>query len=271
MSTSPTLLVLGAGPGLGMSVARRFGKEGYQVGLVSRSADRHPGYLDDLRSAGARAVAVAADVRRPGDLRRAINEVAAELGPVDVVYHGPGADNPAAAPIGILDTSADDVRAAAAQVVDPAVELAGLVLPGMRERGSGAIVYVSGLSAVVPLPFLGPFAPASAALRTYALTLAEAAAPDGVHVGSLVVGGLIERGDIHRMLTASQTDVGGADAPEATLDPAPDLASDLTSDPAPGSAPVPVLDPDDLADAVWRIATGAEREVVFNALAPNAV
>ena len=96
MSTSPTMLVLGAGPGLGMSVARRFGKEGYQVGLVSRSADRHPGYLDDLRASGVSAVAVAADVRAPGELRRAIDEVHAELGPVDVVYHGPGARTSAA-------------------------------------------------------------------------------------------------------------------------------------------------------------------------------
>lgn len=245
MSSSPTLLVLGAGPGLGMSVARRFGKEGYDVGLVSRSADRHPGYLQDLRSAGVRAVAVAADVRSPGQLSRAVEEIQSELGPVDVVYHGPGADNPAAAPVGILDTGPDDVRAAVTQVVEPAVELAGLVLPAMRERGSGAIVYVAGLSAVVPLPFLGPFAPASAALRTYALTLAEATAPDGVHVGSLVVGGLIERGDIHRMLTSPPTGAGGA--------PDPALAART-------------LDPDDLADAVWRIATGAEREVVANAL-----
>ncbi|GAA4703663.1 Short-chain dehydrogenase [Promicromonospora umidemergens] len=245
MSTSPTLLVLGAGPGLGMSVARRFGAEGYAVGLVSRSADRHPGYLDELHSAGVRAVAVAADVREPGRLRRAVDEVESRLGPVDVVYHGPGADNPAAAPVGILETGAADVREVAAQVVEPAIELAGLVLPGMRERGSGAIVYVAGLSAVVPLPFLGPFAPASAALRTYALTLAEAVASDGVHVGSLVIGGLVERGDIHRMLTSLPADAG--DAHGAAVAGA-------------------TLDPDDLADAVWRIAAGAEREVVADAI-----
>jgi NAD(P)-dependent dehydrogenase (short-subunit alcohol dehydrogenase family) len=245
VSTSPTLLVLGAGPGLGMSVARRFGAEGYDVGLVSRSADRHQGYLDDLRSAGVRAVAVAADVRAPGEIRRAIDEVQSELGQIDVVYHGPGADNPAAPPVGILETGPDDVRAAAAQVVEPAVELAGLVLPGMRERGSGAIVYVAGLSALVPLPFLGPFAPASAALRTYALTLAEAAAPDGVHVGSLVVGGLIERGDIHRVLTSLPANADGT--------PGLDL-------------PTTTLDPDDLADAVWRLAAGAEREIVADAV-----
>ncbi|WP_020014357.1 SDR family NAD(P)-dependent oxidoreductase [Promicromonospora sukumoe] len=260
MSTSPTLLVLGAGPGLGMSVARRFGKEGYQVGLVSRSADRHPGYLNDLRTSGVRATAVAADVRAPGELRRATDEIRAELGPIDVVYHGPGADNPAAAPIGILEAGPDDVRAAAAQVVDPAVELAGLVLPDMRERGSGAIVYVSGLSAVVPLPFLGPFAPASAALRTYALTLAEAAAPDGVHVGSLVIGGLIDRGDIHRLLTAGHGHAGGDRAVDADDD------DNLVGTPGSDLPPGAVLDPDDLADSVWRLATGAEREVVANAM-----
>jgi NADP-dependent 3-hydroxy acid dehydrogenase YdfG len=228
-----------------MSVARRFGTAGYAVGLVSRSADRHPGYLDELHAAGVRAVAVAADVRKPGQLRRAVEEVQNTLGPVDVVYHGPGADNPATAPAGILETGPDDVRDAVAQVVEPAVELAQLVLPGMRERGNGAIVYVAGLSAVVPLPFLGPFAPASAAMRTYALALAEASAADGVHVGSLVVGGLIERGDIHRLLTSP--------APDADRSPGPDLTAQT-------------LDPDDLADAVWRLATGAEREVVADAL-----
>jgi NAD(P)-dependent dehydrogenase (short-subunit alcohol dehydrogenase family) len=264
MITSPTLLVLGAGPGLGMSVARRFGAEGYGVGLVSRGAERHPGYLDELRSAGVRAVAVAADVRRPGELRRALDEVESRLGPVDVVYHGPGADDPASAPVGILETGPDDVRDAVAQVVAPAVELAELVLPGMRVRGSGAIVYVTGLSAVVPLPFLGPFAPASAALRTYALTLAEAAAPAGAHVGSLVIGGLVERGDIHRMLTSQGTggDGGEGDGPddgtgedEGRGDGAQSLA-----------LPMATLDPDDLADAVWRLAAGTEREVVADAI-----
>lgn len=238
MNASPTLLVVGAGPGLAMSVARRFGREGYAVGLVSRSTDRHPGYLDELRSAGTTAVAVAADVRQGGALRRAVDEVEAQLGPADVVYHAPGASDPTARIAGIADTTPAAVRDASAQVVEPAVELAGIVLPHMRERGRGAIVYVAGLSAVVPLPFLGPFAPASAALRTYALTLAEAVAADGVHVGALVVGGLIAGGDIHRMVTSQ-----------------PDLP--------PG---IKVLDPAELADAVWRLASGTEREIVVDAM-----
>ncbi|MER6938399.1 SDR family NAD(P)-dependent oxidoreductase [Nocardioides sp. NPDC000441] len=235
-----TIAVLGAGPGLGISVARRFAKEGYAVGLVSRSADRHPGYLESLASSGVRAIAVAADLRAPGAVARALDEITAELGPIDVVYHGPGAHDLTAPTIGILETGPADIHRAVGETVEPAAEVASLVLPTMRSRGSGSIVYVSGLSALVPLPFLGPYGPASAALRTYARTLAAALAEDGddgVRIGSLVVGGLIERGDIHQMLTEP-----GTPAPYATLDP------------------------DEIADAVWRLASGLEDEVVFDVL-----
>lgn len=237
-----TIAVLGAGPGLGMSVAQRFAKEGYAVGLVSRSADRHPGYLEALAPTGVRTVAVAADLRAPGEAARALAEITSELGPVDVVYHGPGAHDLSAPTAGILETGPADLRRAMAETVEPAAEVASLVLPAMRSRGSGSLVYVSGVSALVPLPFLGPYAPASGALRTYARTLAAAVAEDGIHVGSLVVGGLIERGDIHQMLTEP-----GTPAPYATLDP------------------------DKIADAVWRLAAGTEDEVVFDVLTPDLI
>ncbi|NGN94202.1 SDR family oxidoreductase [Nocardioides sp. KC13] len=235
-----TIAVLGAGPGLGMSVAQRFAKEGYAVGLVSRSSDRHPGYLETLAPTGVRTVAVAADLRAPGEAARALTEITSELGPVDVVYHGSGAHDLSAPSVGILETGPADIRRAVAETVEPAAEVASLVLPAMRSRGSGSLVYVSGVSALVPLPFLGPYAPASGALRTYARTLAAAVAEDGIHVGSLVVGGLIERGDIHQMLTEP-----GVPAPYATLDP------------------------DEVAAAVWRLAAGEEVEVVFDVLSQH--
>lgn len=235
-----TIAVLGAGPGLGMSVAKRFAKEGYAVGLVSRSSDRHPAYLEELSASGVPAVAVAADLRAPGAAASALAEITSALGPIDVVYHGPGAQNLRAPMLGIVETEPADIRRAMAETLEPAVEVANLALPTMRSRGSGALVYVSGLSALVPLPFLGPYAPASGALRTYARTLAAAAAEDGVHVGSLVVGGLIERGDIHQTLTDPVT-----------------------------PSPYATLDPHELADAVWRLASGLEDEVVFDVITPR--
>jgi NAD(P)-dependent dehydrogenase (short-subunit alcohol dehydrogenase family) len=67
-STSPVILVLGVGPGLGMSVAQRFGTEGYAVGLVSPQ-------------------------RRPACQQPAIYERSTpcvrHFGPIDVGYYGP--------------------------------------------------------------------------------------------------------------------------------------------------------------------------------------
>ena len=84
---SPTVVVLGVGPGLGMSIAHRFGREGYEVVLVSRSGDRHAGYLAELADAGVTARAFALDLRDRGQLMSTLDAI----GPVDVVYYGPGA------------------------------------------------------------------------------------------------------------------------------------------------------------------------------------
>src|ERR687889_694925 len=60
-STSRKVIaILGAGPGLGLSIARRFGREGFAVALVSRTSARHPAYLQELE--GIDAHAYAADV-----------------------------------------------------------------------------------------------------------------------------------------------------------------------------------------------------------------
>lgn len=61
---------------------------------------------------------------------------------------------------------------------------------------------------------LGAHVPASAALRQYVLALHASLAPLGVYAGALTIGGLVERGDIHTMMSA-----GGVDLPVGTLDP----------------------------------------------------
>jgi NADP-dependent 3-hydroxy acid dehydrogenase YdfG len=67
-TSAPVLLVLSAGPGLGMSVAHRFGKEGYAVALISRSTDRHGGCLQALTDAGVDAAVFTGDAMEPHSL-----------------------------------------------------------------------------------------------------------------------------------------------------------------------------------------------------------
>jgi len=239
-STSvPVILVLGAGPGLGMSVAHRFGTEGYAVALISRSADRHADYLSSLADAGVDAAAFTADAADPAQLRDAVDGARARFGRIDVGYYGPAAMTSPAGDIATL--AAADAESALREVV-PAVDFASLLIPEFTERGTGGLLFAGGLSSVVPMPPLGGLALTSAALRNYAITLHAALQPAGVYAGTITIGGLIDRGDIHGAMQAN-----------------PDLFGNLTA---------ATLNPDDLAETVWRLYTDrASAEAVINALA----
>ncbi|MFD4560165.1 SDR family NAD(P)-dependent oxidoreductase [Streptomyces sp. NPDC058469] len=225
-------VVIGVGPGLGLSIAHRFGREGYAVALVSRSDARHEGYVTSLASAGIEAGSYVADVRDAKQLGSVLDTVAERYGRVDVVYYGPGALDLGERPKSITETDSADVQEAMSWMY-PAVDVVGRVLPGMVERGGGALLFAGGLSAVVPMPPLGALAVSSAALRNYALTLHAALADQGIYAGNLVIGGLIERGDIHRLVTANPEQFGNV--------------GDRT------------LNPDDIAEGAWELVSRRDR------------
>ncbi|WP_427921404.1 SDR family NAD(P)-dependent oxidoreductase [Streptomyces sp. cg40] len=226
-------VVLGAGPGLGMSVAHRFGREAYTVVLVSRSDTRHAVYVASLAAAGVEAASYVADVRDAKQLGSVLDTVVERYGRIDLVYYGPGAlDLDGSRPRSITETDSAGVQEAMSWMY-PAVNVVGRVLPGMVERGTGAFVFAGGLSAVVPMPTLGALAVSSAALRNYALTLNAALADTGVYAGNLVIGGLVERGDIHQLVTSNPEQFG--DVGDRTLNP------------------------DEIADGAWELVTRRDR------------
>src|SRR5438445_11409092 len=89
-----TAVVIGVGPGLGRSIAHRFGREGHPVALISRSDTRHPGYLAELAAAGVTAEAFVADVQDADRLRSTLDVAADRLGPAEIVYYGPASMGP---------------------------------------------------------------------------------------------------------------------------------------------------------------------------------
>jgi NADP-dependent 3-hydroxy acid dehydrogenase YdfG len=230
------LAVLGVGPGLGLSIAHRFGREGFTTALVSRTDARHAGYRASL--AGIDAPTYTADVTDEDRLRDVLVRITADAGEIDTVYFGPAdaTSGPGITPL--TEAGAATLRASFDSAVLPAAKLVEAVLPGMLERGSGSLLFAGGLSGKYPMPMLGSLAPASAALRMYVLTLHAALRETGVHAGILTIGGLIERGDIHRVFTAQ--DHGFT---------------------------VGTLDPDDIAAKAWELYTEREAEAEFNAMA----
>jgi len=83
-------LVTGASSGLSAQVARALAKAGASVGLVARRKDRLESLAEELRAKGVRACVAPADVTDTEQLRAAIDQVEAELGPLDLLVNGAG-------------------------------------------------------------------------------------------------------------------------------------------------------------------------------------
>ena len=82
-------LITGVGPGLGAALARRFAREGFQVGLLARSSDFIQHLAKEISTSGSRAISVAADVSHPADASAAVQRVREDLGPIGVLLHNP--------------------------------------------------------------------------------------------------------------------------------------------------------------------------------------
>jgi NADP-dependent 3-hydroxy acid dehydrogenase YdfG len=180
-----TLAIIGAGPGLGSAVARRFGREGFSVALVARDAAKLDGLVARLRDEGVTAAGYVADARDRTALARALDRAAADLGPVEVLQYSPVPAREFMKPV--LDTTADDlVGPLEMSVLGPAAAVQQ-VLPGMRALGRGTVLFPNGGSAVRPRGSVTGTSVAFAGESAYAQLLHDALAPEDIHVAQLII------------------------------------------------------------------------------------
>jgi NADP-dependent 3-hydroxy acid dehydrogenase YdfG len=223
-----TIAIFGAGPALGLSVARRFAREGYQVALVARRQDS----LDDLAAAlpNTEVATFRADLRNPADLTDAVAAVEQHFGHIDVAVWSPGGlDQPR---VQVLDVDPAELPSQLELLLLAPIRLANLLLPGMRQRRDGALLYASGTSATTPIPQLGNVGIALAGMRNYVLAANTALADEGVYVGVVPIGGLIKNSAAEAAVLNTPTQFEGFD-----MD-----ALKLTT-----------IDPDDIAEIFWTL------------------
>lgn len=213
-----TLAVFGAGSGLGLATARRFSRAGFRVALVGRTQSK----LDTLAARiDGETRTFLADVTN----HERLAEVVAEIGDIDVVVFGAtGMDEVMARPVG-LDAAALRFQLEL-RLVAPVV-LTGLVLPGMLARGSGALLYATGTSAIEPVPMISNVGAAAAGLRNYVHALHGEIAGTGVYAGLLMVGGIVRGSEAQQRFVPD----GG----------------------------FPMLEPDALAEHLWDLYTGRDQ------------
>ena len=212
--TKPVCAVVGIGPGNGEAFARRFDREGYRLALLSRST----GLSGKLAGELADARAYECDVTGAAAIERAFNEVAGELGPVDTLLYNAGAGQFGS----IDDVSADDFESAWRVNALGLFLAARQVIGPMREAGRGNIIITGATASLRGGASFAAFASAKAAQRNLAQSMARRLWPEGIHVALVIVDGMI-------------------DSPR-TRSFAPDRAGEG------------FLQPDDIAETVYRLA-----------------
>jgi len=182
----PVIAIVGAGPGLGLSIARRFGAEGYQVALITRNRETLDGFAAQLAAEGVEAAGFAADVMRPDTVRSALASAADRFGSVDVLEYSP-ADR-ALAGVAAADATAEDLRPQIDHYLYGAVAAVRQVLPAMLERGNGTLQLSTGGSSVRPRGgTFGSIGIAAASLRNYAMALNVELAGRGIHAAHVAI------------------------------------------------------------------------------------
>src|SRR3954468_5884968 len=170
------LLIVGTGPGLGASVARRFAREGYRLTLVSRSQATTAALTDELRAAGTDVTVVVADAGDADGLRAAVAPLFAEPGAPGVVIYSAAL----AAFDELLSVTPEQLAAAYAVDVIGAVVTAQVAVPAMRAAGGGTLLFTGGGFADALPQSLATLSLGKLALRGVATMLAREVRDDNI-------------------------------------------------------------------------------------------
>jgi short-subunit dehydrogenase len=184
-SRSQTVLITGASAGIGLALAHRFARAGFQLVLVARSADKLKAVAKALSEEhGVRSWVIAADLSQPeaaarlaAAMKRSRRTIDVLVNCAGVLQHGPFSETPAARHQQMIDLNVSGLTAMLAHF-----------LPGMLERGQGRVLNVASIAAFQPVPLLATYA----ATKAYVLSLTESMSEElkgsGVSITALCPG-----------------------------------------------------------------------------------
>lgn len=193
-------LVTGGSRGVGRAIVHRLAVDGAHVAFsYRRDAAAAVATEEAVKQLGGTSSSFVADLSVPGAAGKLVADVSGALGSPDILVNNAGtassgrlvADTPHAEYLKLFQ-----VHALAG------MEAAAAVVPGMRERGAGAIVFVSSIVAYSRVPATAPYAMAKAAAEALAFVLALEEREHGIRV-NVVAPGLVASDMGDRLVRAS--------------------------------------------------------------------
>lgn len=181
----PVIVVVGAGPGVSGSVARRFAQEGYDVGLLGRDADQLAALGADLQAAGANGQIAVVDVTDAETTTEVITSMADVFGGVDVLHFNPSAfreKDP-------LELSVDELLEDVALGVGALLTAVQAARPFMS--AGGRVTVTGSMAADKPWHRAASLGVQKAGVRNLVRSLDATLEPDGIRAVSVTVQGTL--------------------------------------------------------------------------------
>jgi NAD(P)-dependent dehydrogenase (short-subunit alcohol dehydrogenase family) len=186
--SNPVIVIVGAGPGIGASVARQFGTRGYDVALVSRGEEELTAVGKGLQDEGITTGWSALDITDEAALRAAVQRFGEFSGHLDVLHFNPSAftqQDP-------LTLSVDQLLADVRLGVAPLLPLIQAARPFLR---SGARIVATGSAAAdKPWNEAASLGVQKAGVRNLVRSIDATLRPDGIRAVSVTVNGTLKRG-----------------------------------------------------------------------------
>lgn len=179
-----TVLITGGSRGLGLVLAREFGRRGCSVAICARDDRELASASLDLRRRGVRVLALRADVSDAEAVADLVSEVEGQLGPIDVLVNNAGVIQ-----VGPAATmSSSDFDDAMDVIFRGTLNTTLEVVPRMIERERGRIVNITSIGGRVPVPHLLPYVCAKSAVVGFSEGLSTELSGTGVRVTTVVPG-----------------------------------------------------------------------------------
>ncbi|KAL4577401.1 hypothetical protein LXL04_013510 [Taraxacum kok-saghyz] len=211
--------IVGVGPNLGHSVARKFAHEGYTVAILARDLARLSRFADEIaREEKAQVFAIRIDCSDTQSVREAFEGVLS-LGFVEVLVYNAYQPIPwqYGRPSNFSDIRVDSFQKSLAVSTVGAFHCAQQVLPGMVERGRGTILFTGCAASLSGVAGFSELCCGKFALRGLSQCLAKEFSPRGVHIAHIIIDGLI--GASRASSTMPQRSLVGTGGDGSIMDP----------------------------------------------------
>ncbi|MFJ3139240.1 SDR family NAD(P)-dependent oxidoreductase [Streptomyces sp. NPDC086843] len=181
----PTALVTGASSGLGREFAARLAARGHDLVLVARSRDRLEAVAEELTKAhGVTVHVLVHDLARPGAGRAVARELAERSLTVGLLVNNAGFGTAGRFEEIPAERDHDLLMVNVVALVD----LTHALLPGMLERGSGAVLNVGSTAGYQPSPYLSVYSASKTFVLNFSLALRQEYRGRGIRVTALCPG-----------------------------------------------------------------------------------